>query len=681
MSRTDHTVASTERLLWTAAVVGGASAPHWPTLPVWIPLLLCACILWRLAARALHWPLPNRIFRLVLAFIAFVGVLMEYATINGVEAGSALLIVMVALKFLESRTHRDQIVLIIIAYFLVFASLLSDRSLLIAAYLVGFVWITTVGLLQLGRRGSLLPSWPTTKFGARLLLQSMPIMIVLFLLFPRLPGPLWAIPGSTSSGATGLDEEMRPGDITNLGLSDAVAFRAEFFTAAPPADRLYWRGPVLADLNGTTWFRAPGMRRRVINTLEVAGEPTEYRVMLEPTGQSWAFALDMPHTWSASDRRNISMGSDYQLRVFAPVAFDTRVDYTVVSYTDYTAHEALTPAEQERFTRLPVGSNPRTRALVAEWLAEDPTPDAIIARALDVFRAEEFYYTLTPPPLGRHTADEFIFETREGFCEHYASAFAIMMRAAGLPTRIVTGYQGGELNGIGNYYIIRQMDAHAWTEVWLGERGWVRVDPTAAVAPERIALGSVRSGLSRQATGTRALTQMRWLRQAALAWDAANTYWNEWVVGYGPQLQRSLLRRLGFERLRWPALLTLAAIGTAVLLAGLTLYLRWAFRRHRHVDSAAHSFAEFARKLTKASVAPLQPGEGPRAYAQRAQHRLPQATDDIERIVHAYLAARYEPDDGAALLELMQRVKQFRPRYCAPESHGTRRRASALRSN
>lgn len=662
MKGPDYTVVPTERLLWSAGVVAGASLPHWSTLPVWIPVLLCACIGWRLAAKQLRWPLPNRPVRLVAAFAAFGSVLLHYRTINGLAAGSALLVVMVALKFLEAHTHRDQVVLMIIAYFLVFASLLYERSFLILAYLLGFVCITTAGLLQLGRHGSLLPSWPTAKFAARLLLQSVPIMLILFLLFPRLPGPLWAIPGDTSSGATGLSEQMSPGDITNLGLSDEVAFRVEFQTAPPSAAERYWRGPVLAEFNGRTWLRTQGMRRRVLDSLEFIGPPIEYRVTLERGGQNWAFALDMPQSWSAAGRRNINMGSDYQLRIFAVDRLDARLDYRVTSYTNYAAREPLNAREQEMFTRLPAGSNPRTRALVAGWLAEGASPDEIIARALDVFRGETFFYTLTPLPLGTHTADEFIFETQEGFCEHYASAFTIMLRAAGIPARVVTGYQGGEFNGIGNYYIVRQADAHAWTEAWLGERGWVRVDPITAVAPERISLGSQNPALRGSRPGITGLARLPFVRAAMMAWDAANTYWNEWVIGYGPQLQRALLERLGFERPRWGTLLMLATVATAAILTLLTIYLGWSFRRQRNVDPAARSFAEFNRKLRRADVEPRHAAESPRAYAHRARERLPDAAADIERIVASYLAARYEPDrERTSLAELEQLVRQFRP--------------------
>lgn len=662
MRAVDKTQVPTERVVWTAAVVLGASLPHWFELPIWVPTLLCGCIAWRLAARLVQWPLPNTAVRLVLAFIAFSGVLVQYNTINGVSAGSALLVVMVALKFLESHTHRDQLVLMIISYFLVFASLLYPGSALKGIYLLAFVWVTTIGLLQLGRRGSLLASWPTAKYAAKLLFQSVPIMVVLFLLFPRLPGPLWAIPGNTSSATSGLSDTMSPGDITNLGLSDEVAFRAEFFTPPPgPAD-LYWRGPVLTHFDdGRTWTREPGMRRSVVDTIEHSGSATEYRVMLEPTGRNWAFALEMPVAWGSAGRRNVVMNSDYQLRIFAADAIDSRVDYRVTSYTRYRALEPLTEAERGVLTRLPEGYNPRTRALAASWLDDHPSPKQIVARALDFFTSATFFYTLTPPALGTHSVDEFLFETREGFCEHYASALAVMLRAAGVPARVVTGYQGGELNAFGQYYIVRQSDAHAWTEVWFEGEGWVRVDPLSIVAPERIAFGSSRSTFGAETVGGATLTRLAWLRQAMLAWDTINTYWNDWVIGYGPQMQRSLLELLGMDRPRWTRLLTLAVGTTIVLLVLLTAYLTWAFRKEQHVDAAQLSFKRFAKKLRRLDVAPREPGETPTRYASRAKRTLPGAAADIDRIVAAYLGARYEPDENRLQLhELEELVRGFR---------------------
>ena len=649
MSALARNTAGLSRLAWTAGIVIGASLPHWPNLPIWMPALLLACVGWRFAARILRWPLPGRKLMWLVTVGAFGAVFLEFSTINGVVPGSGLLVVMVSLKFLEAKTQRDHILLTVIAYFLVFASLLAGGGLIKGLYLFAFVWITTLGLLQVGRQGSLMASKPTAKLVGRLLAQSLPMMIVLFLLFPRLPGPLWAIPGAPDSGTTGLSGTMSPGDLTDLGLSDEIAFRVEFIGETPAASELYWRGPVLPLFDGRTWTGLRGTRGIVSDTLEYLGQTSEYRVMLETNDRNWVFAIDMPETWSTGDRRrSIGMNSEYQLNVFPPPGNGGHLSYTVTSHSRYRAREDLTENEIALFTRLPEGSNPRTRELAAALVAEDPDTRTIIERGLDVFRQPDFYYTLTPPALGEHTADEFIFETREGFCEHYASAFTIMMRMAGLPARVVTGYQGGELNSVGDYYVVRQSNAHAWTEVWMPDDGWVRVDPVGAVAPERISLGSSRTTVERQTTVATRLGSLPWLRQAAQVWDAVNTFWDDRIVGYGPRLQRALLEWLGFERPDWRELIGLTIAATLILVAALSFYLGRKAREAHPPDPAARSFGRFMRKLRKLDVEPMRPGETPTAYAERAGRSLPDDAESILAITSVYLTARYEPDPGAA---------------------------------
>jgi len=669
MSVLARNTAGLSRLAWTSGIVIGASLPHWTSLPLWMPFALLACVAWRFAARILGWPLPGRWSMRLMTIAAIALVLIEFGTINGLVPGSALLVVMVSLKFLEARSQRDHIILTVIAYFLVFASVLAGGSLLKGLYLLAFVWITTLGLLQVGREGPLLSSRPTALLSGRLLLQSMPLMVALFLLFPRLPGPLWSLPGDDTSGITGLTGSMSPGDITSLGLSDAIAFRVDFDGRPPAASDLYWRGPVLTSFDGRAWRRPSAMRGgSAQGTIEYVGDPSRYRVTLEPGARDWIFVLEMPERWSLVDERRIrteiAMDSNYQLGIWPREAAPRHLRYEATSYSRYVAREALDERDRQFFTTLPPDQNPRTRALVESFLADSPDAGTLIERALGVFEAEGYFYTLTPPPLGEHSVDEFIFETREGFCEHYASAFAIMMRMAGLPARVVTGYQGGELNPMGEYYIVRQSNAHAWTEVWLPDEGWRRVDPIAAVAPERIALGSTQTGFAGQGTLAQRIGRMTLLRQAALAWDAVNRVWDQWVVGYGPRLQDRLLEWLGFDRVSFGELALLAVAATAVAMAALTLGLDLRRRRWQSRDPAAQSFERFARKLRRRRVGPLEPGETPRAYAERAGAELPEDRDAIARITAAYLAARYEPDrDGAALDRLRALVRAFRPGY------------------
>ncbi len=664
MRRAELTL-ETKRLLWTAAIVVGTSLPHWSTIAWWMPVLLLTAIGWRFGVSLYGWPAPPRLVRSALAITALLGVLLQYRTLNGIEAGSALLVVMVALKFLESRDQRDQLVLIMISYFLMFASLLADHGPLMVVYAFALVWLTTVALLQIGRRGEFLPYRATGLLSGRLLLHAFPVMLALFLLFPRLPGPLWAIPGSTSSGASGLNDTMSPGDITNLGLSDEIAFRVEFDGRPPRANDLYWRGPSLTHFNGRTWSMQQGSRRgeRVLNTIEYRGEPTSYRVTLESNGHPWAFALDMPRQWSPDN--TLRMGSDYQLGTFFGGGSRTRrLDYRVTSYVDYSAREPLNENEREMFRALPEDSSPRARALAATWLGDAPSAATIVERAMAYLRSQPFEYTLTPPALGAQPVDEFLFETREGFCEHYASALTVLLRAAGLPARVVMGYQGGELNAIGGYYIVRQSDAHAWTEVWLDDQGWVRVDGVAAVAPERVALGfdGFRNG---GADAVAAAFRAGWVRQVGLLWDAVETRWQTWIMGYGPELQRALLESLGFDNLRRAqrsaVLLGLAVAATVALLLCLNLYLSWRQRRRAAIDGAARCFAAFVRHLQRLEVPARAPSEGPHAYAERAAGALPQLAERIRSVAELYLRARYEPDaEGVALAALEAEVAALR---------------------
>lgn len=660
-ARADH---DAERLLWVAAIVLAASLPHLVGMPVWIPVFLLATIGLRIATALRGWRAPGRPLRLLLAFAAFCGVLARYRTINGIEAGSALLVVMMGLKFLESRNHRDQLVLIMLSYFLMFASLLSERSPLTIVYCLVLVWLTTVSLLHLGRVVRRGDGRATARLASRLLLQSTPIMLLLFLLFPRLPEPLWAIQSDASGAATGLSDQMSPGDIASLKLSDAIAFRVEFDGRVPNERDLYWRGPVMNAFNGRTWRMAPAARRAPQAAIEYLGEPFGYRVMLEPSGHNWAFALDLPKSWSGP--RHLRMNGDYQLGLSFAGPPLPRYDYRATSYTRYLAREPLVDAQLRTLTRLPPGSSPRTRALVASWLADDPSPRRLVARAMDYLRSQPFYYTLTPRTLGDEPVDEFLFDTREGFCEHYASAFAVMMRAAGVPARVVTGYQGGERNRLSDYYIVRQSDAHAWTEVWLEHEGWTRVDPTTAVSPGRVTRDAWRTSFGDQGpSGASVSVRVPWLSNARLLLDAGYFYWNSWVMGYGPEVQSALLDRLGLHDTLGGRASTLLLLVVAVTIGAsiaLSLYLAWRYRRKPGIDAAARQFAAFARRLARVRVLPPSPGEAPIAYAARARRLLPRSAEDIDAIVALYLRARYEPDaDRATLAQLRARVAAFTP--------------------
>lgn len=384
--------------------------------------------------------------------------------------------------------------------------------------------------------------------------------------------------------------------------------------------------------------------------------PVHYRMMLEPDANGWAFALDAPTAWSGVPGMRLT--ADLQLVLPMRRRGAARIDYTATSHVDYATASPLPAAARARLTRLPDGRHERTRALAASWTRHGLTSREKVSAALEMITEQPFYYTLRPAALGDDGVDSFLFDTREGYCEHYASAFAVLMRAAGVPSRVVLGFHGSEPNTVGRHHIVRQSNAHAWAEVWLDDTGWTRVDPTAAIAPERVR----EDALSARSGGAgRGAFSLGWFRTAQHAWDTLNIYWYAWVVGYGFDAQRKLLEWAGLAGMRAATL-----FGAALLAVVLTIALYGLMQRLRarnRVDHATRLYARAAARLARRGVAPPSPAEPPRAYAARAAREHPPAADAIAAIVSAYLQARYEPDaDRAALATLEARVRAFRPR-------------------
>ncbi len=637
-------------LPWTLGALLVSFVPHIPYLPVWVTAAFFGCATWRYVIEQRRRSLPSTWFRGLLALGCFLGVLATYSSISGVGPGSALLAVMASLKLLETRKRRDQFVLLFISIFLVMSSLLREQYLWSLPYMiVAMVFIMTAWL-----RMSSPPGEPTRRSfatGSRLLLYAAPITVAMWVLFPRIETPFWAVPIDTSRAASGLSDTMSPGDITSLSLSNAVAFRVRFDDAIPPPRDRYWRGLVLTRFNGRTWTgREPSISVNALQEIRVAGAPISYEVTLEPTRQQWVFALDMPLNWSLSQT---FMGPQQQLARSVPI--DQRTAYEVISYSDYRVETDLNAMYRDWYSRLPQNSNPRTAELARQMRASADSDEAFIEAVLARFNREEYFYTLEPPPLGRDPVDRFLFETRRGFCEHYASAFAVMMRSAGIPTRVVLGYHGGEINPIGGHLIVRQSDAHAWTEVWLSGVGWRRVDPTAAVAPDRIDYGASDAafeGLG-EAWGLSAPSEL--LHKLSLTVDAINAKWNDWILGYGPETQSRFMQWLGMRDPDWRKLmLTLVAVVSALVLAvSALLMLRY---RPPRKDPASRLYRRFVKKTG------LQPvvGETPLGFAERARAAASLPTSLVDRVTRAYLETRYGPDEAAAFERLRSAVSAIR---------------------
>lgn len=624
-------------LPWTLAALFVSVTPHVPFLPIWITGAFIGCAAWRLVVEKQRRTLPSSWIRAGLALACFLGVFATFSSISGVGPGSALLVVMAAMKLLETRKRRDQFVLLFLSIFLVMSSLLREQYLWSVPYMVLSILVIMTAWLRMSA-GNSQTARQSFATGARLLMYAVPLALVMWVFFPRIATPFWAVPVDTSRATSGLSDTMSPGDISSLSLSNEVAFRVAFDGAVPePRDR-YWRGLVLTRFNGRSWTgREPSIGRAAREQIEVIGGRVDYEVTLEPTRQQWVFALDVPYAWELP---RSFMGPQQQLARSTPI--DQRIAYRATSYTDYRVAADLASIYRNWYSELPEGSNPLTAELARNMRDTVDTDRDFVDAVLQKLNREEFYYTLEPPPLGSNAVDRFLFDTRRGFCEHYASAFAVIMRSVGIPTRIVLGYQGGEVNPMGGHLIVRQSDAHAWTEVWIEGLGWRRVDPTAAVAPERVELGASEAAFDGIGETWGFSAPARWLHQATMTWDAINAKWNEWILGYGPDTQDSFMKWLGMDDPSWRKMM-LTLIGLVVgLVMLISLLLMYRYRPPQK-DEAARLYARFVKRSG------LQPhtGETARVFALRVHESgaLPAAA--VETITTAYLDARYGGDESA----------------------------------
>lgn len=647
-------------LLLTA---GLALAPHVAHLPLWIMLTFAAAFAWRFAIENRGWPRPGAPLRLGLTLLVVAATYEHYGTFLGRDAASGLLVSLLALKFLELRKLRDCVVALFLCYLLLLASFLFSQSPVLALYSLMVVAASMAALIRLNQ-----PSGVSFAFSLRLagvmMLKAVPLMLAMFLLFPRIQGTLWGLTADVYSGLTGMSEVMQPGSVRHLSTSSAPAFRVEFDGQAPQPSRLYWRGIVLWHTNGQRWTRGPAMD--VLDArlaLQHLGAPVKYTVTLEPSNKPWMLALDLPVVvpLRARSRPGHVLEHGHPIR--------ERLRYTLVSYPRYDTGP-LGPLERKHALQLPARVSARVRALAHAWRQPARDDLAVARAALDYFRREPFVYTLNPPVLGVDPVDEFLFSIRRGFCGHFASAFVTLMRAAGVPSRIVQGYQGGEFNPAGNYWIVRQADAHAWAEIWLSGRGWVRVDPTAVVAPERVELGidAVRRlelqgvELGRlSAEAVRKLIERGWFAEAwrtmRLYWDAANLVWHRSVLGYDQQRQQLLLDSLRLPRLSWQGLL--AALGAVVIFGLLVLAL--ATHHATRIDPAQACYRSFCGKLARIGIR-RGPAEGALAFAERATSERPDLKPTVATVTELYLRIRYASLAGQEYLRTLKRlVAEFRP--------------------
>jgi len=651
-----------EAFYWLYLTAVCAVLPAVAQLPLWLVAAFSLSLGWRFASDHRGWRRPGRALRTLLLIAIVIAVYRQYGSVLGREPGVALLVGLLGLKFLEIRTLRDYLLSVFLFYLVLLGAYLQEQALWLGAWTLLTVSISLVAMIHVVQpRG--LATRAKLRHAGVLVAKALPLMLVAYLLFPRIQGTLWGLPVDAHAGLTGLSEIMRPGSINSLSESTAPAFRVTFEGAMPSPRDLYWRSLVLTDTDGRNWSRPRRASADADESFEGLGEPVRYTVTLEPSDKPWMPALDLPAEIPAEGRAR----NGYTLEFRASMR--ERQTYTLSSYPRYRT-PPLEPEERAANLQLPEETSPRARALAERWRHESTEPLAVARAALAHFRQENFVYTLKPPLLGADPVDEFLFDTRRGFCEHYTAAFVTLLRAAGVPARIVNGYQGGEVNAAGNYLIVRQSDAHAWAEIWVPGDGWVRVDPTNAVAPERIEIGSdalrrlaergVVPGSLAPAAVLKAIELSgldRVFLHTRLYWDLANLSWYRWVVGYSKQRQERFLTGLGFGEISWEKLLTALGVGgLAILLA----YLVWQWRPRPERDPVQVQYLRFCRKLARTGLVRAA-HEGPLDFARRAtlvRADLAPAIGDITRL---YLKLRYGPGELSGERQVLRRaVAAFR---------------------
>ena len=642
-------------LTWLLVAQALVIVPHLGHLPLWVIGLWLGCACWRVQIFRMRAGYPTLPVRVGLIVLAGLGVFLSRGTLVGLDGGVVLLIAAFILKLLEMRTRRDALVLIFLGFFVVVTGYLFDDSILIALFSLLPVCALLAALIGLQQSGTANRPWRTLRLSASLLLQALPLMLLLFLFFPRM-GPLWSLPVPNERGAvTGLADSMAPGDIAELTRSGELAFRASFEGQVPPRNELYWRALTLDQFDGRRWSQSSTAQFSSPPQWQPRGEALRYSIVMQPTTRPWLFALDVAQT----DLQGTRQMGDFRLQRNRPV--DRALLYNVSSWPQAIREPQERQGGMQTWLRLPQQGDARSREWAQALREQHPQDEQLVAALLSHFNRQPYVYTLRAMPLGADSIDEFLFDTRSGFCAHYAGAMTFVLRAAGIPSRVVAGYQGGELSGNGSYVQVRQFDAHAWVEYWQPEKGWTSVDPTFQVAPERIeqgleqALAGEQSFLADSPFSPLRYRNLAWLNELRLAWDELNYGWQRFVLGYQGAQQFELLQHW-FGQVDASRLILALVGGGGLLLGLLSLWLFKPWRGER--DPLQQLFMRFERLLAQHGVQRLT-GEGPRAFAARAALALPTQAEAINAFAKAYETQRYAGQNISTSV-LVQQLKTLR---------------------
>jgi transglutaminase-like putative cysteine protease len=648
--------------------VAVAVLPHFDHLPLWSIAVLGGLWIWRAWLAQSLKPAPSRVIVVALLLLLTTAVWTEHGTLWGRDASVHFLLVLIGLKILEMRARRDVFVIVFLSLFVLETQFLFDQSPYTALVMLAAVGMLFFVLLSVSLPEGDISIRGKMRYLARVFVLALPLTLTMFFLFPRLPTPLWSLTSNEQVNGTGLSDSMRPGSIRNLLRNDAVALRAKFDWGVPPERYLYWRGPVFGSFDGETWLPIEPLRPDSSGPLDIQVDPrsgVDYTVTLEATQRRDLIGLDFAAVVDGVPTAHGRLTPTLQLLSATPV--NARRRYEVRSYTTYTVESKLDPAALSDWLQLPPRANPRTRGWAAELktsvlsaagTAKSAPDQQLVDAVLEHFRREPFRYSLQPGTMsGDDAIDQFLFDKQVGLCEHYASAFVFLMRVLGVPARVVTGYQGGEINPVDGFLTVRQSDAHAWAEVWLLHRGWVRVDPTAAVAPERVdhTLGEQRADDLNHAGRSGS-----WMHQWRLNREAIENAWNQWFLSYSPERQRAFVGWMGLQ----PGGRNIAFVAIGAFSALLVLLTLASLRHPRKRDPLAELVFRLRRKLARAGIE-IPPNMGLSDMERHLDGRLEAASlDEARPLLQSLGKARYAPASSqvrtAEIADLRRRLRRWR---------------------
>ena len=663
MSKRDRSIPR-RPLLWLAAALLFTLPPMFGSLVTWVPSVFLFALAIKFWMEPRGYRLRFATLKLILAVLALVAIFASYGSLKGVEPGISLLVVLVALKVLEAHTAREFQVMVLMGWVLCLCGFFLSQDFVTALSLLTGFALLVVALVQFYRGSSPGALWSPLGTTLKILIQAVPLVALLFVLFPRANTGFRFDFRAVGSIGTGFSDRLSPGSIAALANSTEIAFRAEFpgSTAAPPGS-MYWRGAVMWHCDSMEW-RAPYLPvplSRLVTQLP-SGNTIRQRITLAPHGARWMFALDRP--FEVPPGAILARGN----YLWSVQTIRKARRYDVVSSVG-AARKELTPGERREALEVPPSISPAVRELAQSWTTQNSNPRIIVNSALQFFGTQGFKYSLTPGDYGKKDLDQFLFHRRVGFCEHYAASFATLMRLAGIPARVVVGYLGGEYNDLGHFVLVRQADAHAWCEVWLPESGWTRVDPTTAVAPGRASLDLIsfleRGSASDQLKSRRSAFVTRLARSALftdirLAWETLSYEWDTRILAYDADVQDVMLNSIGLAN-RGPFVLIIEILIVAIAL--LVLYFGWMQLRARsRADRVKALYERFCQRAARLGVR-RHPTEGPSDFSRRAALLLPNESERIRQISDTYIALRYAPEPGGAALEMFAKEVRAFGRY------------------